>query len=132
MDNQKFEDLMQNEDFVKTIAGIQSPEEVRKAFKDHGVDISAEEVVALGSVINISLKKGGKPLNDDDLSEIAGGNGEFSLGFKTASRLLTGAAQNLFRSNGDLRKKSAGVLAPTLILVSGAEELLLRRCGEPL
>ena len=58
---------------MKKILPMKTPEEVKKAFEEQGVEISLEEVEILGSLINKSIEKGGKPLSEEDLSEIAGG-----------------------------------------------------------
>ena len=74
MDKQKIESLLKNEEFMKKILPMQTPEEVQAEFKKEGVELSIEEIEALGSIINKYLEKGGKPLSEDELENIAGGH----------------------------------------------------------
>ena len=73
MDTEKFKALLSDKEFVKKIVEMQTPEEVQVAFKEQGVEISIDEIGALGALINESLKKGNQPLTDQDLEGIAGG-----------------------------------------------------------
>ena len=76
MDKKKFQSLLSNEEFMKKILQMKTAEEVQAEFKKDGVEISLEEVGILGSLSNKSIEKGGKPLSEEDLSEIAGGEKE--------------------------------------------------------
>ena len=73
MDNQKIRSLLVKKEFVERIISVKTPEEVQAEFKKEGAEISLEEVGVLGSLINKSLEKGGKPLSEEDLTEVTGG-----------------------------------------------------------
>ncbi len=53
---------------------METPEEVQKAFAEKGVEISKEEVQALGAIINKACEKKGAALSEEDLNEISGGS----------------------------------------------------------
>ncbi len=65
--------LLSDKDFMKGIVEMETPEEVQKAFKDKGVEISAEQVQEIGEIINATLEKG-SALSEDELGEISGGS----------------------------------------------------------
>ena len=71
MENEKMAELLNSEEFLKKITNLKTPEEVQKAFKDQGIDISIEEIGALGDAINAQIL--GKNLDDKSLSDVNGG-----------------------------------------------------------
>lgn len=74
MKNQeKFKDLMQNEEFITSLLEMQTPEEVQEEFQKQGVEMSLEEVEQLGSTINYMIKEEKTELTEDDLAKIGGG-----------------------------------------------------------
>lgn len=70
----KFEELIKDKDFSESIIKMETPEEVQKAFAEKGVEISKEEVQALGAIINKACEKKGAALSEEDLNEISGGS----------------------------------------------------------
>lgn len=94
MSNEKFLKLMQDEEFVKKIFKMQTPEEVQNELKNEGVELSVEEVELLGSIINKSIEKNGESLTGRELLEIAGGVGDRENDEWQSSE---GEPENLFR-----------------------------------
>ena len=76
----KFEELIKDKDFSESIIKMETPEEVQKAFAEKGVEISKEEVQALGAIINKVCEKKGAALSEEDLNEISGGSFAENLG----------------------------------------------------
>jgi len=90
MDKEKFDILMANEEFVKKIVAMQTPEEVQAAFKEEGVEISTEEIGVLGTLINEYIKKEEEPLDEQDLENIAGGGeGDIEDKIRKSSEMST-------------------------------------------
>lgn len=74
MNQEKFQQLINNKEFSEKILKLQTAEEVQTAFKNEGVDISLSEIEALGSIINVGIEKNGiQNVTDKDLENIFGG-----------------------------------------------------------
>lgn len=69
----EFQKLLKDKDFYESIIKMETPEEVQKAFAEKGVEVSKEEVQALGAIINKVCEKKGAALSEEDLNEISGG-----------------------------------------------------------
>ena len=114
MSNEKFLKLMQDEEFVKRIVKMQTPEEVQNEFRKEGVELSVEEIETLGSIINKSIEKDGQPLTEQELLEIAGGinTKNFSKGFVESLILpVKRVISSEYRSYGLGELASQGVIA---------------------
>lgn len=73
MTNQeKFQELMNDEAFVKTAFCVDTVEEVQKAFADHGVEITPEEIYAIGDAVSVATSTD-EELSEDALDSVAGG-----------------------------------------------------------
>ena len=72
MEKEKLSKLLNDEDFLKKILPMKTPEEVQAEFKKEGLELSIEEIEALGKAINAAAKKG-KPLSEDELENVSGG-----------------------------------------------------------
>ncbi len=70
--------------FAEKIVGLDTPEEVKAAFKEKGIEISDEGIQILGSILNKMAEKSSTNLSEVDLQEIAGGitGSEVWKGFK--------------------------------------------------
>lgn len=75
MENKKLESLLKSNEFMQSIMKMETPEEVQKAFEEKGVNISKEEVLLIGSIVNETIKKG-SVLSEPELAKIVGGNGK--------------------------------------------------------
>lgn len=69
----KMEELLQDEAFLDAMFSSESSEDVRKLFAEKGIQLTLEEVDALGDEIlkAVPLKTG--DLSEEDLDSVAGG-----------------------------------------------------------
>lgn len=70
MNKEKIQELLESEEFVNEIHGVETPEELIEAFKRHGVDMSMEE---LKELFAMAKKADGGELGEDELENVAGG-----------------------------------------------------------
>jgi predicted ribosomally synthesized peptide with nif11-like leader len=68
MDQAKAKEIFSDETFMTSLLKIETPEEVQKALKTRGLEVSLDEIKAIGAM----LAKGGE-LSEDDLEKVAGG-----------------------------------------------------------
>ena len=68
----KFNELLNDKDFVEEILNMDTIEDVQAGFAQHGVEISEDEVDKLGDIIEETSKAMSK-LSEDELNQIAGG-----------------------------------------------------------
>ena len=66
-------EAMKDVEFAKKIIGIQSPEEMQKAFATKEIELSLEEAQAIISTIKKLAKNESGELSEDDLEGVAGG-----------------------------------------------------------
>lgn len=76
--NAKFQELINDENFVKTAFCVDTVEEVQAAFAKQGVDISAEELYAIGDAVSAATAGEGE-LSEDALDSVSGGVIEWIL-----------------------------------------------------
>lgn len=76
MKKEEISEAMKDIKFAESIMDMQSPEEIKKAFKAKGVDLSLEESkVVISTIKKIDESESGE-LSEDDLQKIVGGVGE--------------------------------------------------------
>ena len=75
MSNEKILEILKDKNFAEKILKMQTPEQVQVAFKEKGVEISVDEVKIIGSILNKMVEKKTTNLSEEDLNEIAGGDG---------------------------------------------------------
>ena len=76
MKKEEISEAMKDIKFAESIMDMQSPEEIKKAFKAKGVDLSLEESqVVISTIKRIDESESGE-LSEDDLQKIVGGVGE--------------------------------------------------------
>ena len=73
MNKEEISEAVKDIKFVEKIMDIQSPEEIQKAFKAKGIDLSLEESQVVISTIKKVVENESCELSEEDLSEIAGG-----------------------------------------------------------
>ena len=71
IDNAKFNQLMENTEFVNEMLSQNNEEEVQALYSKHGVELTIDEVREIGKVLNSFETK--EELDDSDLDEVAGG-----------------------------------------------------------
>ena len=78
INEKKFNELLENKDFMQEIISMETLEEVQGGFAKQGVEVSKDEVEQLGEVIKEVNEKISK-LSNDELNLIVGGyQGDFS------------------------------------------------------
>jgi hypothetical protein len=70
MDQKRVKELLSEEAFVKSLVSLETPEQVQAAFKAKGVDVTVDEVKALGEAVKQSASG---DVSDADLEKVAGG-----------------------------------------------------------
>ena len=73
MNKEEISEAVKDIKFAEKIMDIQSPEEIQKAFKAKGIDLSLEESQVVISTIKKVDESESCELSEEDLSEIAGG-----------------------------------------------------------
>lgn len=77
--NDRLRDILNSESFAKEVEGMKTAEDLRLALKQHGVEISIEEIIELGGKLAHQMGVGKKgELSEDDLESVSGG-GLFGL-----------------------------------------------------
>lgn len=71
MNEQKIKELFSDEQFVKELLDLETPEEVQAVLADNDVDFSIEDIIKLKELL---IKKEADELSDEELEEVAGGN----------------------------------------------------------
>jgi hypothetical protein len=87
MNEAKLKELFSDEAFMTSLLKLETPEEVQKALKAKGLELSIEEIKYIGAVLEKAAEKGGT-LNEADLEKVAGG---IPLASGAAGALLGGA-----------------------------------------
>ena len=81
MNESKLKELLSNEEFMNKILAMEEPENVQKAFKEEGLELTMDEVKALGAAFTKAAE--GKELSEEDLDNVAGGTGAICFGVVT-------------------------------------------------
>ena len=118
MRDEKIEEIIKDRRFLDNISKMETPEEVQSAFKNKGVDLSLDEVGALGDIINSISDKKFNDFCEEELNEITGG-----AGVKELINKANGLANRLKTASKEMRGKSWSDYTPTekkLAVVSSA------------
>ena len=71
---EKIKELLLNESFVGELKNLKSAEELQEAFKNNGVDMTLEEINALGDLCEKALEEmDNDELSEENLSSVSGG-----------------------------------------------------------
>ncbi|MDR1627461.1 MAG: hypothetical protein LBR79_01645 [Oscillospiraceae bacterium] len=121
--NDKIKEKLKNKDFLKKIIGLETKEEVKKAFSEEGLEISEQEVEEIGEYINACVDKLSK-MPEDDLEKISGGlSTVYSALFDSAMFVKTGLGLK-YDTAEDVA--AAGAFAATAVTAVGIWEILKR------
>ena len=116
----KFNELLNDKDFVEEILNMDTIEDVQAGFAQHGVEISEDEVDKLGDIIEETSKKMSK-LSEDELNQIAGGGHSVRMDIGKPEQLYV--ANPWLPSDGIDAKKGAllgvGITAGVAALAAG-------------
>ena len=73
MKKEEISEAMKDIKFAESIMDVQSPEEIKKAFKAKGIDLSLEESKVVISTIKKVAESESGELSEEDLQKIVGG-----------------------------------------------------------
>lgn len=77
--NDKLRDLLNSEAFAKEVEGMKTAEDLQVALKQHGIEMTIDEIVELGGQLAHQMGMGkNSELSEDDLENVSGG-GLFGL-----------------------------------------------------
>jgi predicted ribosomally synthesized peptide with nif11-like leader len=72
MEEAKVKEIFSDEAFVTSLLKIEAPEDVQKALKTKGLELSIDEIKTIGATLAKAAEKGGE-LNEAELEKVAGG-----------------------------------------------------------
>ena len=70
--DEKLKEIFSDEKLVKEVFAIEAPEDARDWFEEHGVELSLDEIRAMGEAIKKAAN--GEELGEDDLEDVTGGS----------------------------------------------------------
>lgn len=115
--NNKFIDVLKDEDFANEILEMQTTEEVQKAFKEKGIDITIDDIKIIEEIINKMVEKNSTILSEEDLENIGGGK-TLSEGLKdiisTPKKIIKEAIKN---KNGERQYAIGSLIGLSTILM---------------
>ena len=95
MNEEKIKEVFSDEEFVKSLVAMETPEEVQKALAEKGIDLSIDEIKAVAELLE---KRANGELTDEDLENVAGGLGAITAlviyGVSMAAFIAGSAAVN--------------------------------------
>ncbi len=71
MNEQKIKELFSDEQFVKELFALETPEEVQAVLVDNDIEISVEDILKIKELLT---KKESGELSDEELEQVAGGS----------------------------------------------------------
>ncbi len=71
--SEKLQALLSDKTFAEGLAGKKEPEDAQKYFAENGLELSHEEIMGLGKMLNQLSAKNGE-LSEDELADVAGGS----------------------------------------------------------
>ena len=75
---EKVQAILQKEGFVDKLLACQEPEEVQKLFAAEGLELSLDEVKAVGKGLDAAFNDG-EELDEDSLDSVAGGSAALAM-----------------------------------------------------
>lgn len=70
MDNEKLNDILKDEDFMKEVLQSNSAEDFKMMFKNKGINLSDKDVEEIVNLVRYEVKK---PMEECDLENVSGG-----------------------------------------------------------
>jgi lactobin A/cerein 7B family class IIb bacteriocin len=101
MDEMHIKELFSNEEFVKSIMELETPEEVQEALRKEDIELSTDEIVKILNLVEKKSSDDGE-LTEEDLESVSGGIlGIFIslivVGILALAGMATGGAMSLNR-----------------------------------
>jgi lactobin A/cerein 7B family class IIb bacteriocin len=72
MDEMRIKEVFSNEEFVKSIMELETPEEVQEALRKESIDLSIDEIVKILNLVEKKIANDGE-LNEEELESVTGG-----------------------------------------------------------
>lgn len=72
--------VLQQEGFVDKMFSLENPADVQALFAENGIELTVDEVKAIGRGLAQQLAEEGEELNEDDLDDVAGGSATAIVG----------------------------------------------------
>ena len=79
------EKVLEDKEFVEKVLSLEEPEDVQKAFEEKGINLSLDDVNALGNALKADE---GDELNESSLEDVAGGSAVAVIGLVAAGLKL--------------------------------------------
>ena len=77
--DEKIKELVNREDFMEKMLACEEPEQVQALFAAEGVELTIDDVKAIGATLDASISEGDE-LDEDSLDNVAGGSLLASVG----------------------------------------------------
>lgn len=106
MDNEKLNDILKDEDFMKEVLQSNSAEDFKVMFKNKGINLSDKDVEEIVNLVRHEVKK---PIEKCDLENVSGGKVTSAtvrdIAFAISSVIIAGSVAYLsFRTSKTLNK----------------------------
>ena len=92
MNEEKIKEVSSDEEFVKSLMELETPEEVQKALAEKDIDLSVDDIKKIAKLIQ---KKADGELSDEDLESVAGGSVTVAVVLFTGTALIACAGYRL-------------------------------------
>ena len=76
MNEERIREVFSDKEFLAELISMEIPEEIQAALAEKNIDFTIDEICTIKKLVELSLEKAeaGEELNEEELSEIAGGN----------------------------------------------------------
>ncbi len=87
MDEQRIKELLADEEFVKELVALETPEEVQAMLEEYDIEVTTEEIQQIHDFL---VEHEGEELSEEDLENVAGGFGLIILALIIVGAIATG------------------------------------------
>lgn len=76
MNEERIREVFSDKEFLAELISMEIPEEIQAALEEKNIDFTIDEICTIKKMVELGLEKAeaGEELNEEELSEIAGGN----------------------------------------------------------
>ena len=76
MNEERIREVFSDKEFLTELISMEIPEEIQAALAEKNIDFTIDEICTIKKLVELGLEKAesGEELNEEELSEIAGGN----------------------------------------------------------
>ncbi len=93
MEEQKIRDIFSDEQFVKELLDLETPEEVKVVLADHDIDVTVDDIMQVKELFE---KKQNGEISDEELENVSGGFLLELLIMGVTAAVLTGTAGGVY------------------------------------